>query len=84
MENEIMNKEVAEEIIETGKNSGLKKGAITIGVIGLTAGLAFAGTKLVKKLVAKVKARKIKKDSGELNEEFCLDDDFDDIETDNE
>lgn len=84
MENEIMNKEVAEEIVETGKNSGLKKGAITVGVVGLTVGLAFVGTKLVKKLVAKVKARKIKSDSKELNDDFCLDDDFDEIETNND
>lgn len=61
MENEIMNTEVTEELVEAGKVSGWKKGAIVIGVAGLVSGLAFVGYKFGKKLVAKMKNKRVKK-----------------------
>lgn len=75
MEKEIMNKEtVLEEIVETGKFSGLKKGVITVSVVGVTAGLGFGIYRLVKKLIAKVRT---KKEKVELKEEITEDDDLD-------
>lgn len=62
MENEIMNKEeVINGIVETGKYSGLKKGALVVGAAGVAVGLGFGIYKLAKKLFAKIKSKKTKK-----------------------
>lgn len=61
MENKIMNTEVTEELVEAGKVSGWKRGAIVIGVAGLVSGLAFVGYKFGKRLATKMKNKRVKK-----------------------
>ena len=61
MNNEITSNEIVENVEETVKRNGLKKGAIAIGITGAIAGLGYAIFKFGKKLANKVKAKKEEK-----------------------
>lgn len=72
MNNEITNNEIMENVEETVKGNGLKKGAIALGIAGAIAGLGYAVFKFGKRLVNKIKQKRAAKKVSETEADEFL------------